>query len=82
VNRAIFVPAKKALGLNDRGVLAPGACADVLVFNLKTIRITGDYPKPAQRPEAIEYVIVNGQIVYKDKAHTGARRGKVLRHRI
>jgi N-acyl-D-amino-acid deacylase len=81
VNRATFVPAKKALGLDDRGVLAPGAYADVLVFDPNTIRMTGDFLKPAQRPDGIEYVIINGQIVYKDKAHTGARPGKVLRHK-
>jgi N-acyl-D-amino-acid deacylase len=51
VNRATFVPAKKSLGLDDRGILAPGAYADVLVFNPKTIRMTGDFLKPAQRPD-------------------------------
>jgi N-acyl-D-amino-acid deacylase len=82
VNRATLVPAKKALGLDDRGILAPGAYADVLVFNPQTIRMTGDFLKPAQRPEGVECVIVNGQVVYRDKAHTGARPGKVLRHKV
>jgi len=82
VNRATFVPAKKVLGLDNRGVLAPGAYADILLFDPETIRMTGDFLKPAQRPDGIEYVIINGQIVYRDKAHTGAKPGKVLRHRM
>jgi N-acyl-D-amino-acid deacylase len=31
--------------------------------------------------QGIRYVLVNGQIVCEDGAHTGARPGKVLRHR-
>jgi hypothetical protein len=31
-------------------------------------------------PDGIEYVLVNGKIVYKEKAHTGEKAGKVLRH--
>jgi N-acyl-D-aspartate/D-glutamate deacylase len=81
INRATYGPASMVLGLDDRGILAPGAYADVLVFDLNRISMTGDFLKPARRPEGIEYVIVNGQIVYKDNTHTGARPGKVLRHR-
>ena len=38
-----------------------------------------DFLKPDQRPEGIEYVLVNGKVAYKDKAHTGEKAGKVLR---
>jgi len=81
VNRATYGPAQKALGLEDRGILAPDAYADIVVFDLKKIRMKGDYLKPAQRPEGIEYVIINGKVVYKDNAHTGVKSGKVLRHK-
>jgi len=81
VNRATYGPACMVLGLDDRGILAPGAYADVLVFDLNRIKMTGDFLKPVQRPEGIEFVIVNGQIVYKDNTHTGLRPGKILRHR-
>ncbi len=81
VNRATLVPAKKALGLDDRGILAVGAYADIVVFNLETIRMMGDWIKPAQPPDGIEYVFVNGEIVYKEKTHTGAKSGMVLRHK-
>jgi N-acyl-D-amino-acid deacylase len=81
VNRATLVPALKALGLEDRGILAPDAYADIIVFDLEKIKMKGDYLKPAQRPEGIEYVIINGKVVYKDNAHTGVKSGKVLRHK-
>ncbi|MCK4815767.1 D-aminoacylase, partial [bacterium] len=66
--------------LEDRGILIPGAYADIVVFDLKKIRMKGDYLKPAQRPDGIEYVIINGKVVYKNNAHTGVRSGKILRH--
>lgn len=81
VNRASYVPAQKALKLKDRGILSPGAYADIVVFDLKKIRMTGDFLRPAQRPDGIEYVLVNGEVVYKNKAHTGKSPGKVLRHK-
>ena len=68
------------MGLKDRGVLSPGAYADIVVFNFETIKMTGDFLKPDERPEGIEYVLVNGKVVYKEKAHTGLKPGKVLRH--
>ena len=81
VNRASYVPAQKALKLKDRGILSPGAYADIVVFDLENIRMTGDFLRPAQRPDGIEFVLVNGEVVYKNKVHTGKSPGKVLRHK-
>lgn len=67
------------LGLNNRGVLRAGAYKDVVVFDYARIRLTGDYLKPAQPPEGIEHVLVNGKVVYEGKEHTDDRPGKVLR---
>jgi N-acyl-D-aspartate/D-glutamate deacylase len=78
------------LGLQDRGVLRPGACADVVVFDLERIhdRATNLYPHtfpfdnyPHQYPEGIDYVLVNGVMVVDGKRHTGALPGKVLKHK-
>lgn len=73
-------PARR-FGLEDRGELRPGAFADVVVFDIEKIKMTGDHMKPAQRPDGIEYVLVNGKIVYQDKTHTGEKPGHVLRHK-
>ena len=81
VKKATSVPAQEVLGLMDRGVLNPEAYADVLVFNLDTIRMTGDYLKPNQPPDGIEYVFVNGKLSYKNKEYTGEKAGKLIRHK-
>lgn len=78
VRKATAFPAQR-FGLADRGVLKPNAYADLVVFSLEKIKRTGDFMRPAQQPEGIEYVLVNGTVVYKEKSHTGARPGKVLR---
>jgi N-acyl-D-amino-acid deacylase len=78
VKRATSLPAQR-FGLTDRGTLRVGAFADIVLFDPETIRMTGDFRDPVQAPEGIEYVLVNGQVVYKDMAHTGAKPGKVLK---
>jgi len=76
------------LGLTDRGVLKPGAKADLVVFDLDRIhdRATNLYPHtypfenyPHQYPEGIDYVLVNGALVVDNEQHTGNLPGKVLR---
>jgi len=81
VKKATSFPAQR-FGLEDRGLLRPDAYADIVIFDFKKIKKMGDFVKPAQPPEGIEYVFVNGKIVYKDKTHTGVRSGKVLRHKL
>jgi N-acyl-D-amino-acid deacylase len=69
------------LNLEDRGALIPGSFADIVIFDIDRIKMTGTFLNPAQRPEGIEYVFVNGKIVYKDMSHTGEMPGKLLRHK-
>jgi N-acyl-D-amino-acid deacylase len=89
VRKMTSFPAQR-LGLHDRGVLRPGAWADIVVFDLDRIhdRATNLYPHtypfenyPHQYPEGIDYVFVNGVKVVEGKEHTGALPGMVLRHR-
>lgn len=48
-------------GMKDRGVLAAGKRADVVVFDLRTIGSEATYESPEQRPRGIEAVLVNGR---------------------
>jgi N-acyl-D-amino-acid deacylase len=80
IRKATSFPAQR-FSIEGRGVLSPGAFADVVVFDFDKIIDKGDFLNPAQRPEGIHYVLVNGRIVYKDNTHTGERAGKVLRHK-
>jgi N-acyl-D-aspartate/D-glutamate deacylase len=79
IRKATSFPAQR-FGIESRGVLSPGAFADVVVFDFDKIIDKGNFLDPAQRPEGIHCVVVNGRIVYKDNAHSGERPGKVLRH--
>jgi len=87
VRKMTSFPAQR-LGLTDRGVLRPGAWADVVVFDLARIRdrATNLYPHtypfenyPHRYPEGIDYVFVNGVLVVEGERHTGALPGQVLR---
>jgi N-acyl-D-amino-acid deacylase len=66
------------LGLRDRGRLAEGARADVVVFDPAKLRDKATYFEPFQYSEGIEQVWVNGTLVVDDGKPTGARPGKVL----
>ena len=68
-----------ALGLKDRGVLRPGAAADIVVFDPDSIAERGTFDEPRRYPAGVGYVIVNGVVVIDAGAHTGALPGRVLR---
>ncbi len=67
------------IGLYDRGLLRPGMCADICVFDEATVADGATYTEPFQYNQGIELVMVNGQIVLEQGEHSGARPGKVLR---
>jgi N-acyl-D-amino-acid deacylase len=88
IRKMTSFPAQR-LGLTDRGVLRPGAWADVVVFDLERLhdRATNLYPHtypfenfPHQYPDGIDYVLVNGELVIAQGEHTGVLPGQVLRH--
>ncbi|PZQ67356.1 MAG: D-aminoacylase, partial [Variovorax paradoxus] len=65
-------------GLEDRGTLAPGKHADIVVFDAATIRDAADYADPTRPAEGIDAVFVNGRLSWQAGAHTGARNGQVI----
>jgi N-acyl-D-amino-acid deacylase len=67
------------LGITDRGVIAEGAWADLVVFDPQTVRSNATYDQPRRYPDGIDYVIVNGELVVDAGAHTGALPGRALR---
>jgi N-acyl-D-amino-acid deacylase len=78
LHRMTGMPAAK-FRLTDRGVVRPGAFADLVLFDPATIRDTATYEEPRRFPEGIRAVFVNGRAVARDGAHTGARPGRALR---
>jgi N-acyl-D-aspartate/D-glutamate deacylase len=71
--------AARALGLRDRGLLRPGAWADVVVFDPARIAARSTYADPHQYAAGVSTVAVNGQVVIDGGDHTGALPGRVLR---
>ena len=67
------------LGLRDRGRIAEGLKADLVVFDPETVIDNATFEEPQQYPEGIPHVFVNGEAVISDGRHTGARPGRVLR---
>ena len=67
-------------GIERRGELRVGNYADVTIFNADTIADKGTFTDPAQYPEGIVHVIVNGTPAVRDGASTHKRAGCVLRH--
>jgi N-acyl-D-aspartate/D-glutamate deacylase len=68
------------LGLHDRGVIRPGAWADLALFDPERVIDRATYADPFQYSEGIDYVLVNGQLVLERGRLTGARPGRALRH--
>jgi len=64
--------------LRDRGILRVGFFADIVVFDPETVIDKATFDQPAQFPEGIEKVLVNGDIVVDSGKLTKARPGKVL----
>jgi N-acyl-D-amino-acid deacylase len=68
----------KSFGLEDRGVLRPGAYADIAIFDAGEIDELATFARPIQPAKGIDTVIVNGVPVWSSGKPTGARPGRVL----
>jgi N-acyl-D-amino-acid deacylase len=67
-------------GFSDRGRIAVGQAADLVLFDPARVSDRATYEQPHQYPEGITAVFVNGVAVVQNGAHTQMRPGKVLRH--
>jgi N-acyl-D-amino-acid deacylase len=78
IRRLTWLPAQN-LRLKQRGRLAAGYYADVVVFDPDKIIDHATYDKPHQYSTGVVDVFVNGQQVLRDGEHTGALPGRVVR---
>ncbi len=63
----------------DRGRIAEGLAADVIVFDYKKLADRADFAHPDKPSEGMRFVIVNGRLVLDEGKQTKARPGRVLR---
>lgn len=73
-------PAKR-LGLRDRGVVAEGAAADLVLFDPETVAAQATFEEPRRQAAGIPYVLVNGRIAIDDGKRTDVLAGRSVRRR-
>jgi len=78
IKKMTSLPASQA-GITDRGRIAVGMKADLVVFNADTIKDEATFESPHRFPIGIEYVLVNGIPVVDKGQPTSARPGRALR---
>ena len=71
----------ETLRIADRGVLAEGKFADVIVFDSATVRDRATYQQPTLLATGMRYVLVNGVVAVSEGTYTGALAGRPLRRR-
>lgn len=71
-------PARR-LGLTDRGGVAEGRVADLVVFDPERIASNASYEQPTLSPEGIHHVFVNGEATLRDGRRTGDLPGRAVR---
>lgn len=77
VRSMTYTPAT-VLRVADRGILRPGAYADILVFDPGRLRDVATYDDPHRLAEGVDWVVVNGRVAREDGSFTGALSGTVL----
>jgi N-acyl-D-amino-acid deacylase len=78
IHKITALPAR-TFGLEKRGTLEVGNYADITIFDINAVKDTATWESPAQKPEGIDYVLVNGKIaVERSCCNAGQRAGKGL----
>jgi len=78
IRRLTSLPAEN-LRLRDRGRIAPGYFADLVVLDPATVSDHATFDQPHQYATGVRHVFVNGVQVLRDSTHTGAFPGRVVR---
>ncbi|MEM7540685.1 MAG: amidohydrolase family protein [Pseudomonadota bacterium] len=85
--RLSALPAMVA-GFEDRGVLRPGAPADMIIYDYENLNVLpreivydlpGNEWRRVQRAEGYKYILVNGEVTIKDDQQTETHSGRLLR---
>ena len=63
----------------DRGRIAEGMAADLILFDAEKLSDHATFAKPDAKSEGMRYVFVNGVLVLNEGEFTGDRPGRVLR---
>ena len=78
VHKMTAMPAAR-IGLRDRGRIAEGMAADLVIFDPATVADRSTFTQPHQYPDGIPFVVVNGVVAVDGGEPTSARAGVALR---
>lgn len=78
IRKMTSLPAQ-TFGFRDRGMVREGFAADLVIFDEKTISDQATFVAPHHFPTGIDYVLVNGALVFSGGGMTGLRPGVALR---
>jgi N-acyl-D-amino-acid deacylase len=77
VQRMTQNPAKR-FGLADRGVIAKGKFADLVIFDEQNVIDRSSFEDPKMHPEGVPFVLVNGKFAVENEAVTGVLAGQAI----
>ncbi len=77
VQRMTQNPAER-FGLTDRGVIAEGKFADLVIFDAEHVIDRSSFEDPAVHPEGVPWVLVNGKIAVENEEVTGILAGEAI----
>jgi N-acyl-D-amino-acid deacylase len=66
-------------GLRERGVVRPGAFADLVLFDARRVRDRASYAAPRRPALGVEWVVVNGRVAYERGEWENRSGGVVIR---
>lgn len=78
IRKMTALPAKR-MKLKDRGVLAVGAYADVIMFDPERFRDNATFTDPARLSEGLSLSVINGRVVWRDGRREARGAGRNLR---
>jgi len=78
IRKMTSLPAQR-FSLFDRGLIKENMWADLVVFDLNTIRDVATYENPHQFSEGVKHVIVNGILVVENNKQNDLLPGKILK---
>lgn len=79
IHAATLLPAE-IIGLKDRGRIAPGLVADIVVFDPAIFRDNSTFENTTSYATGVKHLLVNGIFAIDEGRVTGKLAGKALRH--
>lgn len=79
INKMTLMPAER-MGLANRGKIAPGYKADLVIFDPDKVQDNSTFKNPHQYSTGMDYVMVNGVAVISNGEVTGERAGIALKN--